>query len=83
MINRENLIKIGRAGGNTLNREGWNFWKNTTLWKRIFGNSFFNAFAGGLTSKGGGEGLLLHVFFCLQVTGVYYKLQVGELLSGS
>ena len=24
MINRENLIKIGRAGGNTSNREGWN-----------------------------------------------------------
>ena len=43
------------------------------------GNSFFNAFAGGLTSKGGGGGgggggLLLDVFFCLQVTGVYYKL---------
>lgn len=56
MINRENLIKIGRAGGNTLNRKGWNFWKNTTLRKRIFGNSFFNAFAGGLTSKGGGGG---------------------------
>ena len=24
MINRENRIKIGRAGGNTSNREGWN-----------------------------------------------------------
>ena len=55
------------------------------LWKSIFGNSFFNAFAGELTYKAGVgvEGLLLHVFFCLQVTGVYYKLQVGELLSGS
>ena len=24
MVNWENLIKIGRAGGNTSNREGWN-----------------------------------------------------------
>ena len=24
MINQENLIKIGRAGGNTSNRGGWN-----------------------------------------------------------
>ena len=72
MINRENLIKVGRAGGNTLNREG------------IFGNSFSMHLQEGLHPRGGGgEGLLLHVFFCLQVTGVYYKLQVGELLSGS
>ena len=27
MINRENLIKIGRAGGNTSNRKGWNLCK--------------------------------------------------------
>ena len=44
------------------------------LWKRIFGNSLFNAFEGGITSKGGGKGSLLQVFFGLQVTGVYYKL---------
>ena len=40
MINRENLIKIGTAGGNTLNREGWNFWENKTLWMEAYiGNS--------------------------------------------
>ena len=59
MINWENLIKIGRAGGNTSNQEGWKFWKNKTLWKRIFGNSFSMHLQEGYiqTSKGGwGEG---------------------------
>ena len=59
---------------------GLEFLEKQDAVEAYIGNSFFNAFAGGLTSKGGGGGgggggaLLLHVSFCLQVTGVYYKL---------
>lgn len=61
---------------------GLEFLEKQDAVEAYIGNSFFNAFAGGLTSKGGGVGvgggwgraLLLHASFWLQVTGVYYKL---------
>ena len=51
MINRENLIKIGRAGGNSLNREG------------IFGNSFSMHLQEGLHPRGGGGGVIIACIF--------------------
>ena len=50
MINRENLIKIGRAGGNTLNREG------------IFGNSFSMDLQEGLHPRGWGGVIIACIF---------------------
>ena len=63
MINRENLIKIGRAGGNTLNRKGWNFWKNTTLRKRILEIHFSVHLQEGLHPRGGGGGVIIECIF--------------------
>ena len=48
---------------------GLEFLEKQDAVEAYIGNSFFNAFAGGFTSKGGGGGwgraLLLHVSFCL------------------
>ena len=46
--------KLGVREVNTLNREGWNFWKNKTLWKRISEIHFSMHLQAGLHPRGGG-----------------------------
>ena len=77
LINQENLIKIGRAGGNTLNRDWVGISGKTrrcrsVYWKFIFQCICRRAYIQGRRGGGWGRALLLHVSFCLQVTGVYY-----------
>ena len=72
MISRENLIKVARAGGNTLNQETpdqigrvgiWHLFKELSLDDKITLGSPSSSFMLSITQGGGGGGLVCTPYF--------------------